>query len=514
MNSRQRLFLSLAAAMLTALCLACIQLGDKPLWLDETVPFHRAALSIPEMVEYNLQRDIHPILSYLIMWVWLKFGEGEFWMRFFSALCFVFTVPVVYVIGHTVSGRRGGLTAAWLTATAPFLIRYAQDARMYMLLTFFCSLALMCAALIISRQSDQPPPAIGSTFRTKGKKGDDLLWAAGIAAVLGAMFTHNTAPLLLAVITLIFLVAIAVEPQFRWPRLRNLIIANAVILALYTFNLPFLLGGISHVAAWSQQHLDLVTIAKAMGSGYANSHLPLQAVALAALFVSALRIWRRRKAWKWLGFALIGSLGLPLMLLAASALLWPIFYARATIWASIPFIVACAFGIDQLPNRTLRRVVLAGLLLGNLYGALNEHQRIREPWDQIAQTVAEAAAGDGAVLLCPHYLVDPFNYYWRRHQAELAVFRSNGDLTVSPFLASAADEPSQWRHPGQPRRLASLFDDHSELWIIDRSVFQKFCISPAQFAELSSRGQQVEERSFSSNIKLFVYARSAAATPE
>ena len=121
------------------------------------------------------------------------------------------------------------------------------------------------------------------------------------------MFTHNTAPLLLAVITLIFLVAIAAEPQFRWPRLRNLIIANAVILALYTLNLPFLLVGISHVAAWSQPPLDLVTIAKAMGSVYANSHLPLQAVALAALFASALRIWRRRKAWRWLGFALIGS---------------------------------------------------------------------------------------------------------------------------------------------------------------------------------------------------------------
>ena len=199
------------------------------------------------------------------------------------------------------------------------------------------------------------------------------------------------------------------------------------------------------------------------------------------------------------------------MLLAASALFWPMFYARALIWASIPFIAACAFGIDQLPNRTLRRVVLAGLLLGNLYGALNEHQRIREPWDQIAQTVAEAAADDGAALLCPHYLVNPFNYYWRRHQAELAVFQSHGDLTVSPFLASAADEPSKWRRLGQPRRLASLFDDYSELWIIDRSVFQRFCVSPAQFTELSSRGQRVEERIFSSNIKLYVYARNAAA---
>lgn len=512
MNSRRRLFLSLAAAMLTALCLACIRLGDKPLWLDETVPFYWVNLSIPEMVEYNLQRDTHPLLSYLIMWVWLKFGEGEFWMRLFSALCFVFTAPVVYVIGHTVSGRRAGLTAAWLMATSPFLIRYAQDARMYMPLTLFCSLALMCAVLIISRQADQPPPVIGSAFRAKGNKGDDLLWTVYIAAVLGAMFTHNTAPLLLAVITLIFLVAIAAEPQFRWPRLRNLIIANAVILALYVFNLPFLMVGISRVADWSQPPLDLASIAKAMGAVYANSHLPLQAVALAALFASALRIWRRRKAWKWLGFAFIGSLGLPLMLLAASALFWPMFYARALIWASIPFIVACAFGIDQLPNRTLRRVVLAGLLLGNLYGALNEHQRIREPWDRIAQTVAEAAADDGAVLLCPHYLVNPFNYYWRRHQAELAVFRSHSDLTVSPFLASAADEPSQWGHPGQPRRLASLFDDHSELWIIDRSVFQRFCVSPAQFTELSSRGQQVEERSFSSNIKLYVYARNAAAS--
>jgi len=72
-------------------------------------------------------------------------------MRFFSVLCFVLTVPVIYVIGRTLSSRRAGLYAACLTATAPFLIQHAQTARMYALLTLFCSLALMSAALLISR---------------------------------------------------------------------------------------------------------------------------------------------------------------------------------------------------------------------------------------------------------------------------------------------------------------------------------------------------------------------------
>ena len=514
--------LILAAAMVTALCLACIRLGERAIWLDEALTFHIAHQPMPEFAIY-VQLDWHPFLHYLFMWVWLKFGDSEFWFRFSSVLCFVLTVPVVYVMGRAVGGRRAGLYAAWLAATAPFLIRYAQEARMYALLTLLCSLALMCAALIISRQSGRPP-SIGAGLLGRARQsghgwGEDLLWGLYIISVLGAMLTQHTSILLPAIISFIFLVAIAAEPRFRRRRLWNLIIANAAIFALYAASIPELLDSFNDAVTRSPPQLLTWRFRMALITVYGNEHLHDQAAAMAALSLIALWGWRRRKDWRWIGFALIGSTALPLAL-AALALVssGTAFQPRIFIWAAIPFIVACAAGIARLPWAGLRRVVLAGLLLGNLYGVLNAHLLPElylgpgdEPWHRVARNLAEAVPNDGAVLLCPHFIVQPFNYYWRRYPRELVAVFSGVNMTkdkaVVPLLASAHGQVSQWRQlTGNPRDLASLFDDYAELWIVGFPSDNLSCVSPALRAVLAEHGRLMVERDFG-KIKLLGYAR-------
>ena len=518
----QRPRLILAAAMMTALCLACMRLGERAIWLDEALTFYIAHQPMPEFAVY-VQGDWHPFLHYLFMWIWLKFGDSEFWFRFSSVLCFALTVPVVYVMGRAMGGRRAGLYAAWLAATAPFLIRYAQEARMYALLTLLCSLALMCAALIISRQSDRPP-AIGTglwgRLRQSGLSssghgwGNDLLWGTYIVSVLGAMLTQHTSILLPVIISFIFLVAIAAEPRFRRRRLRNLIIANAAILALYAANIPELLASFNEAVTRSPPQLSSWRVRMALLTVYGNEHLHSQAAAMVALSLAALWGWRRRQDWRWIGFALIGAIAMPLAL-AVLALVssGTAFQPRIFIWAAIPFIVTCAVGLARLPWAGLRRVVLAGLLLGNLYGVLNAHLMPElyhgprnEPWHRVAQNLAGAVADDGAVLLCPHYIVQPFNYYWRRHPRELVAVFSGVDMRVLPLLASAHGQVSQWRLTGNHRDLASLFDDYVELWIIDSPSDNLSCVSPALRALLAERGRLVDERDFG-KIKLLGWVR-------
>ena len=517
-SKRPRLIL--AAAMVTALCLACIRLGERAIWLDEAFTFYIAHQPIPEFVGH-LQNDIHPPLHSLLMWVWLKFGDSEFWFRFSSVLCFVFTVPVVYIMGRTAGGRRAGLYAAWLAATAPFLIRYAQEARMFSLLTLLCSLALMCAVLIISRQSGRPP-AIGAglwgRLRQSGMPssghgwGDDLLWGLYIVSVLGAMLTRHEAVLLPVITSLIFLAAIAAEPRFRWRRLRNLIIANAAILALWAFNIPALQSDLNRITAEQQGQVPTWRIHMGLITVYGNEHLHDQVDVMVALSLAALWGWRRRKDWRWIGFALIGSIALPLALLAlnnATVVYKSLFEPRIFIWAAIPFIVTCAAGIARLPWASLRRMILAGLLLGNLYGVLNAHLALElyhgppnEPWDRVAQIVAGAVADDGAALLCPHFIVQPFNYYWRRHPRERVAVFSGVDMRVVPLLASAHGQVSQWRLTGNHRDLASLLDDYAELWIVGFPG----CVSPDLRAALTERGRLVAERDFG-RIKLLGWIR-------
>ena len=513
--------LILAAAMVTALCLACIRLGDRAIWLDEATSFRQAHWAIPAIL---VQQDNAP-LHYLILWVWLKFGDSEFWFRLSSALCFVLTVPVVYVMGRTLHGRRAGLYAAWLAATAPFLIRYAQQGRMYALLTLLCSLALLSVALIISRHPDRRPPVIGAglwgRWRQSGRPlsaqgwRDDLLWGLYIATALGSMLTHHAAVLLPVATTLIFLAAIVVAPRFRWRRLWNLIIANAAVLALYVvLGLPSALGFYNRFIHVPPSKLGFWRIRLTVFTVYANEHLYEQIIVMAALALIALWGWRRRKDWRWLAFALIGSTAVTLILAAANIIFsWGIFFPRTIIWAAVPFIVACAVGIARLPWASLRRLILAGLLLCNLYGVLNAHLVLEpwmgeryEPWHQVAQIVAEAVPNDGAVLLCPVYLHMPFNYYWRRHPRELITVFAWREMTAYRFLTSAHDQVARWRRRDGPHDLVSLLDDYSELWLVTFSN-QNICDLPALRGVLAERGRLIDERDFG-RIKLLGWTRA------
>lgn len=492
-DTRHRLIL--AAIVMAALCLAVIRLDDFSLYYDEALTFFLA--HSPEALE-NSENHGPFYFSLMASWIGLG-GEGESWMRFFSALCFALTAPVVYVIGRTVDSRRVGLYAACLAATSPLLIHHARQARMYPMLTLFCSLALMSAALIISGWRDAQ-----ASQRLTPRKG--ILWLLYIAAVLGGMYSHNTAALLPVVTTMILLAAIAAAPQFRWRRLRNLIVANVIVLALYLFYLSSTLDAFNH---WLQRDRiqSLREILHAAIPIYGNKYLFVQTVAMVGLCALALWGWRRRKEWDWFGFIFIGSLGFPMLIFAAWLFILPAFFTRVLVWASIPYYVGCAVGIVWLSNVGLRRIVLVGLLLGSLYGVDSEHKNLESPWklyDQIAQAVAEAAHDD-AVTLCPLRVVLPFNYYWRSHQHEAAIFGMRfSDKTVYPFQTPASGEVAKWELLGEPRDVASLFDDYSKLWLVVRGIGAP-CEDVFQ-EQLSDHGRLVLERSLG-NITLFVYER-------
>ena len=76
-----------------------------------------------------------PPLYYALAWLWTQVtGTGEFGLRSLSALAGVATVPVAYLLGAELRGRRAGLVAAALVAVNPMLLWYSQEARAYALL--------------------------------------------------------------------------------------------------------------------------------------------------------------------------------------------------------------------------------------------------------------------------------------------------------------------------------------------------------------------------------------------
>lgn len=85
-----------------------------------------------------------PPVYYALAWLWSQvFGVHEVGLRLLSALFGIGTIPVSFLIGRTLIGRRAGIALAALTATNPMLLWYSQDARAYALLVLFSSLGLL-----------------------------------------------------------------------------------------------------------------------------------------------------------------------------------------------------------------------------------------------------------------------------------------------------------------------------------------------------------------------------------
>jgi len=148
------------------------------LWLDEALSVNIAKLPLVD-IPAALGRDGHPPLYYVLLHLWISVvGDGDLAVRSLSGVASVVTLPVVWLVGHRLGGRRAAWGAAFVLAVNPFAIRYATETRMYALVVLEVSLGLLAALRALER------PSVGR-----------LAWVAVTAAAL--LYTHYWALYLL-----------------------------------------------------------------------------------------------------------------------------------------------------------------------------------------------------------------------------------------------------------------------------------------------------------------------------
>src|SRR5512136_69237 len=144
--------------------LRVLLLDHKGMWLDETFSVWVANHSVAEMLQWIVKIDQHPPLYYLLLHYWIaRYGDTPYYVRLLSALFGAGTIPIIYLIGKRMSGAVMGLAAAVFLALSPFNIRYAQETRMYTLLTFNASVAIYALVRLLTDPNATRP--IGSQFR-------------------------------------------------------------------------------------------------------------------------------------------------------------------------------------------------------------------------------------------------------------------------------------------------------------------------------------------------------------
>jgi uncharacterized membrane protein len=122
------------------------RLSASCLWFDEIFSVHAARHGWTELLQFVAADIIHPPLFYLLLKIWIAIGgESLVWLRLLPALLGIAAVvPFFFLCRELELSRNERNLALLLLAVNGYLIKYAQELRMYSLLMFLslCSLWL------------------------------------------------------------------------------------------------------------------------------------------------------------------------------------------------------------------------------------------------------------------------------------------------------------------------------------------------------------------------------------
>ncbi len=199
-------------------------LGVQSLWYDEGNSYVQSTRTLSAIAD-NAARDIHPPGYYWLLAGWRALmGESEFALRSLSAFASIVSAALTYAIGRRLLGTTGGILALLLVALHSFSIYYAQEARMYALLTLWGAASFYALIRLIERPTPRSALILG------------LLNGAGL-------WTHYAFPFFMLAQGVV--VVVGAKPR-RW-----IAFASASLLAIASFA-PWIPTALHQLTTWGQ----------------------------------------------------------------------------------------------------------------------------------------------------------------------------------------------------------------------------------------------------------------------
>ncbi len=437
------------------------QLGEKSLWWDESLSYHRAQgtaayllsgqIVLTDNIAEAVTIDNHPPFYFALLWGALRlFGPSEFSLRFVSLAALVLIVPLLYTTGKRLGDDGLGLSAAALGAISPMYLWYAQEARMYAVLAF---LSLLSFYFFHRAFFDPSSPITARTQRP---------WlVAYVLASTCVMLTHYLGSLLIAFELLVLGIAFLGHRRER----RVILLSIGIILVVV---LPTLLYGFLTLPRATSQHgfrfVPLLDLARDLLNSFslglsvdvAELHVLLIDLLFLAFFVlGLLRFLRpgmppdRRRA----GVLLAGFLGLPALAVYLLSYLQPAYMnSRHLILITPAFYLLVASGLTACRRQWLFAGVLGWLVIsaGVTYSTHNYFTSPRYNKDQHREwgdyLSAHVRPGDVVVVDPPHI-------------SELYLYYTDTDVpwVGLPLLSGTREETET--------KLAELLTEYDRVWL-------------------------------------------------
>jgi mannosyltransferase len=322
----------LVALLAAGLAVRLLWLTSKPFWFDECFSVEVARLDWRDFLHLLWWREANMSLYYVLLRIWLYFGQSPFFIRALSAILATATVPAIYWLGRLLYDRRVGLIACALFTFNAFSIRYAQEARSYALLVLLATLS-SCLLIGWLRQPDRNH------------------WHGFVLASILAVYAHFYALLLLAAQWLALRHAdglMAGNPHQREDRRRAWITIGLAVLPLLVFVAKTGAGPIR----WIQRPglRDVLDLYEHLAG---TNSWPLLAIigaaCVAALIPAGRELLAKAPSWQaWRCQFLLLWLIFPVALTVLLSWARPVFLGRYMIFCLPAFLVLASAGLARL----------------------------------------------------------------------------------------------------------------------------------------------------------------------
>jgi mannosyltransferase len=474
-SNQSRLSSLLAASLLLTFALGAVlrvyRLGAESIWLDEAFTIQTAHGSLSSIVE-ETSKDVHPPLYYFAIHYWMDlFGDTEFSTRLLSALFGVLSILAIYKLASLLYDRPTGLVAATLLALSRFHIEFAQEARMYTLLSLLSLLSMYFLTKLFAGRKSR------------------LALAGYIASSVLLLYTHVYSIFILAAQNLYWLSLIFISRETFKRVWKRWLLAQVALLLLFLPWLTVLLQQVSRVQKgfWIPRlppRALFDTLVTYAGSG---------ALALILFPMVALGIflgWKGaaeteaggapQASWKegllesrlkthllllWLVCPII----LPFILSQFST---PIFLPKYTIPASLAFIIFAARGFMSVRFHQLRMLLVLLVAcftlidLRSYYGAVK-----KDVWRDAVADVERLAQTNDLLLFSEPPGQRPFDYYSKRTDLIKKPFPDyNSELkadNIDELLKPAVEDRDRvWLVLSHPGILTPLIAEHLKQWYV------------------------------------------------
>ena len=431
--------------------------GTSGLWRDEALFLFVSRMeSLPELLRYLRLHESHPPGYYLLLrWWGAGFGHSEAGAMALSLGLGVALMPLVFVVGSRLFGRREGLTAAAIVALAPPMIQVSTLVRPYAWLTVLST----AAAYLLWRCL---------------RGGSAAAWFAYAGVMLLMLLTHNWTLLVAGAHGVIGWAWILTRPgPHRGPLRRRWLTTFLLVGLVYLLWLPTLWYQFRHAGHLPVGGFRLATLVQ-ISKGLLGVS---PAVAVVLLAVVGYFGWRaspragRASHAEGPAPATVICLGVPGVALGAAVLL------SRTSNLLLPWCIAIVGPLAILAVARLlvwthgtgaRAAALAGgaaLLVACGLAWQSQAGHIKSNAREIAAFVTRRGRPDDLVVITPQTLASSFNFYFTADNPQMD-FPAMGRREIVEFDDRAEEMASQESFLRARARLDAARAAGRRVWLV------------------------------------------------